>query len=265
MTAKTGLLGYPVAQSKSPLIHDYWMKQHGIDGTYEAMKVINDHLPRAVQALKNHHFKGFNITVPHKENIMALCDEIDDTARAIGAVNTVVIDSDKVIGRNTDAFGFIENMNGFDVRGKTVLVLGAGGAAKAALYGLQQAGAAKIILTNRTRAKAEAMQDNNIEILDWDKKESALNAIDLLVNTTSLGMAGKPPLEINLTTLNPSAHVYDIVYAPLMPPLLTTAKAQGNPVITGIGMLLHQARPAFKSWHGIMPEVDEALLDLVLL
>jgi len=259
---KTGLLGYPVVQSKSPLIHSYWMKKHDIDGTYEAMKVIDDHLPRAVKALKNHDFKGFNVTVPHKENIMALCDDIDDTARAIGAVNTVVIKQGRVIGRNTDAFGFIENMNGLDINGKTVMILGAGGAAKAALYGLKQAGAAKIIITNRTRKKAESMQ--GVHVIDWDDKESALSDIDLLVNTTSLGMMGKPSLEINLSTLNPAATVYDIVYAPLMTDLLTAAKAQGNPIITGIGMLLHQARPAFQAWHGVMPEVDEALEKLVL-
>ena len=259
---KTGLLGYPVAQSKSPLIHDYWMKQQGIEGTYEAMKVIDDHLPRAVKALANHDFKGFNVTVPHKENIIALCDEIDDTARAIGAVNTVIIKDGRIIGRNTDVFGFIENMNGFDVRGKAVMVLGAGGAAKAAIYGLQQSGAAKIILTNRTRAKAEAIQ--GVEIMDWERKESALSGIDLLVNTTSLGMIGKPTLEIDLTTLNPAATVYDIVYNPLMTDLLAAAKARGNPIITGIGMLLHQARPAFQAWHGVMPAVDEALEKLVL-
>ena len=259
---KTGLIGHPVVQSKSPMIHEYWMQQHGIAGTYKAIDIMPENLESSVRDLVNEGYTGFNVTVPHKEAIMALCDEIGEGACAIGAVNTVSIKDRRLIGSNTDEFGFIENMNGFDVRGKTVLVLGAGGAAKAAVYALKKSKSSRVILTNRTPEKAAAFE--GVEVLAWQKKESILKDVDLFVNTTSLGMIGKPPLEIDIIGLRPDATVYDIVYAPLMTDLLKAAQAQGNPIITGIGMLLHQARPAFKKWHGVMPEVSGELQELVL-
>lgn len=258
---KTGLIGHPVSHTKSPLIHEYWMKEHNIEGAYDAIDVAPENLEESLQHLIKENYKGFNVTVPHKETVMPFCDDLDETAQVIGAVNTLTVQDGYIVGRNTDAFGFIKNMDGFDVSGKTVMVLGAGGAAKAAFYGLQKENAARIILTNRTQAKAKAITH---DVIDWEKKETVLADIDLLVNTTSLGMTGKPPLEINLESLNRAAKVYDIVYAPLMTDLLQAAQKQGNAIITGIGMLFHQARPAFKAWHGVMPDIDNRLKNLIL-
>lgn len=268
---KLGVIGHPIGHSKSPLIHNHWIEQYGLSGSYEAIDIPPADLATELPRLVEQGYTGFNLTIPHKELALNLCDEIDNMARAIGAVNTIAVRGGRVIGINTDAFGFIENIKqnapDFDfTRGKAV-VLGAGGAAKAAIYGLLQRGADDIVVLNRTKEKAEALTKMNparITALDWGRRNDALAEANLLVNTTSLGMAGQPVLDINLFALPQTALVNDIVYSPLMTLLLEDAQARGNPVVTGIGMLLHQARPAFQKWFGILPDVDEALIQKVL-
>lgn len=269
---KAGVIGHPIAHSKSPLIHQYWMKENNIIGSYEAIDIAPDDLSEGVKRLIDEGYNGFNVTVPHKTNILSLCDDIDDSARNISAVNTVVIKDGKLFGMNTDAAGFILNLEQeiprISFKGKTISVLGAGGAARAIIYGLVSAGAAKINLSNRTLSAAEQLKQmapDIIQVIDWEQRSELARDTDLLVNTTSLGMSGKPPLEMDLGLLSTEAVVTDIVYAPLMTDLLKEAQERGNQVVTGIGMLLHQARPAFKAWTGVLPEVTEELQKRVLL
>ncbi len=268
---KAGVIGYPIAHSKSPIIHQYWMEQNNIKGSYEAIEIHPDELEHKIQNLIDEDYDGFNVTIPHKQNIIKLCDEIDERAKIIGAVNTVQIRNKKLVGTNTDSIGFIQNIKSsnpsFIFKDKIVIVLGAGGASRAVLYGLLKAGVQKIFLTNRTPEKTKeliAVFGDKIEFLEWEKRESVLEQIDLLVNTTSLGMENNPSLELDLNTLNDQALVCDIVYAPLMTDLLMQAKNKRNQVVTGIGMLLYQAQPAFELWAGIRPIVDGALEGLVL-
>lgn len=270
-TLKAGVIGYPIKHSKSPLIHGEWLKDNHIDGSYEAIEIHPDDLGNDIRNLINDGYDGFNVTVPHKQNVMALCDEVDDKAEAIGAVNTVQIKNKKLYGTNTDAFGFLENIKqqepDFSFENISCVVLGAGGAARAVIYALQQAGVKEIILTNRTKEKALELQKMAPEIVsvsDWSDRSNILKNKQFLVNTTSLGMQGQAPLDIDLNELPTDALVNDIVYAPLMTDLLTQAQMRGNKVVTGIGMLLHQARPAFELWTGILPNVDQNLEDQIL-
>lgn len=266
---QAGVIGHPVSHSKSPLIHQHWMDRYAISGNYTAIDIAPDRLPGAIQDLIRKGYAGFNVTVPHKVAIMKLCHEIESSAKIIGAVNTVVIQDGKLQGRNTDAFGFIENMKAalpdFSCT-QPVTVLGAGGAARAVIHALLHDGAPRIAVCNRSLEKAEVLQTmapDRITVRNWEDR-AALSGCGLLINTTSLGMKGQPPLEIDLAELSDQAVVYDIVYAPLLTDLLKQAQAKGCRIVTGIGMLLHQARPAFHAWTGIMPEVDEALTRKVL-
>lgn len=266
---RAAVIGFPIAQSLSPLIHQYWFRQHGVEGFYEAIEIHPDHLSARIQELTKNGYAGFNVTVPHKQAIMALCDTLDDTAKQIGAVNTVVIRDGKREGRNTDAFGFIENIRkeapGFDFTKGPALVIGAGGAARAVVYGLLQQGVPEIRIVNRTRENAEILANDfpRLKVVDWDARHQACAGTALLVNTSVLGMRGQPPLEMDLSDLSGSAHVCDIVYKPLMTDLLQRASAKGCGIITGIGMLLHQARPAFASWTSVMPDVTKELQGLI--
>ena len=270
MTIKAAVIGHPIAHSKSPLIHGYWIEKYGLDGFYEAIDIPCEALEVRVRDLAAQGYVGFNVTVPHKEAIFEICDEVDDVARAVGAVNTVTLAHGKLYGTNTDGFGFIQNIvqhkNDYDFAADKVVVLGAGGAARAVLQGLLQKGCKDIILLNRTIKRAEKLADDFdfVQVEAWEKRNKILNGASLLVNTTALGMSGQPALEIDLGALPQEALVTDIVYAPLMTDLLTAAQNRGNPIVTGIGMLLHQARPAFEAWFGVMPEVDEALERLAL-
>lgn len=268
---KTALIGHPVNHSKSPLIHTHWMAQHDITGTYEAIDIEASDLKDRVLDLVDEEYRGFNVTVPHKQSIFDLCDEVDDAAKIIGAVNTVLIDNGRLLGSNTDAFGFMQNVKetvgapNFE-RGPCV-VLGAGGAARAVVYALAMEGAHEIIIANRTFERAKelcAINDSIMRPVEWESRNDVLLTASVLVNTTSSGMSGKDPLEIDLSLLPSDAIVNDIVYAPLMTDLLVAAKTRGNPYVTGIGMLLHQARLAFETWHGVLPNVDEALEKKVL-
>jgi shikimate dehydrogenase len=262
---KTGVIGHPIAHSKSPLIHNHWIKKYGLQGKYEAIDIAPGDLRSSLKELFAQGYKGFNLTIPHKTKIIPLCDEIDETAKAVGAVNTIVFKEGKIFGTNTDVFGFVENIRSnakdFDFTAGPAVVLGAGGAARAVLQGLIEQGVSEIRLLNRTRDKAGKLaQDFKfIEVFDWSQRSGVLNEANLLVNTTALGLTGQPALEINLSKLPKTALVNDVVYAPLHTGLLEKAKANGNPFVTGIGMLLHQARPAFEHWYGVMPDVDTDL------
>lgn len=267
---KAAVIGHPIAHSKSPLIHNYWMKQNGINGTYEAINVAPENLKEKISEMIVQDYDGFNVTVPHKQSIITLCDSIDKTAEKIGAVNTVIIKDRKLYGTNTDVFGFIQNIksqSSFNFKNKTAAILGAGGAARAVIYGLMNEDIGQIKLLNRTRKNAEELAilyPDIGQIIDWSERMQAIENIDFLVNTTSLGMQGKPTLELNLDRLSPHAIVSDVVYAPLMTDLLNDAVGRGNKVVTGIGMLLHQARPAFEAWTNILPEVTEELEGIVM-
>ncbi|MGH1397769.1 MAG: shikimate dehydrogenase [Alphaproteobacteria bacterium] len=267
---KAAVIGHPIGHSKSPLIHNYWIKQHGLSGTYEAIDIAPQNLKSDIARLIDEGYAGFNATIPHKEALFELCDETDPFARRCKAVNTVVIKDGKLIGYNTDPFGYLANLEAhcptFDYTGKTALIIGAGGAARSIAAGLIDKGIGKIQITNRTRERAKTLITDlgTGEIIDWASRAEHLATTDLIINTTSLGMSGQPPLDLDLTTLPQSAVVSDIVYAPLETDLLRAARMRGNQAVTGIGMLLHQARPAFEKWFGVMPAVDEELERLVL-
>jgi shikimate dehydrogenase len=268
-----GIMGWPVGHSRSPRLHGYWLEQHGIDGAYVPLAVRPADLAAAVRALPKLGFRGANVTVPHKEPALSAADEADAKARRIGAVNTLVVGPDgSVHGSNTDAFGFMESLRlgapAWDPAAAAAAVLGAGGAARAVIAALADAGAPEIRLLNRTRARAEAVArdfaDAPVRVHDWASRAQALEGVGLLVNATSLGMAGQPALDLELGGLPPGAVVNDVVYVPLETPLLARARARGNPVVDGLGMLLHQARPGFEAWFGVAPEVTPALRAFVL-
>jgi shikimate dehydrogenase len=257
-----GVIGWPVTHSLSPALHNYWLAAHNIDGVYIPLSVNPAHLTEIMPSLPLMGFRGVNLTLPHKELVLPLLDSADAEATAIGAVNTVIVTAEgKLHGTNTDAYGFIENIRPALAKKNKAVVLGAGGAAKAVIYALRQEGFAHIIVTNRTRHKAEvlAASFSGVSMEGWENRASALTGADLLVNATSLGMTGKAPLDISLDTLPETALVTDLVYAPLLTPLLVAAQSRGNPVVDGLGMLIHQAVPAFEAWFGSKPEVTPGL------
>lgn len=273
---KAAVIGHPIGHSKSPLIHNYWIEQYGLRGSYEAIDIAPVDFADGLRALIDKGYTGFNLTIPHKTLALELCDEVEENAKILGAVNTIKISDGKIIGCNTDGFGFWENIvanvSDFDVQSGPAVILGAGGAARAVLHSLLELGVPEIILTNRTREKAESIRNDmidgangcNVRVVDWEKRSSILRGFNFLVNTTSLGMNGQPSLDIDLALLPDSAVVNDIVYAPLYTPLLMDAKAKNCRIVTGIGMLIHQARPAFEGWFGVMPDVTDALIEKVL-
>jgi shikimate dehydrogenase len=268
---KACVMGWPIAHSLSPALHGYWLKARGIAGEYTRQAVRPEELPAALTRLKSDDWRGCNLTIPHKEAAMAHLDRVDAAARRIGAVNTVVNENGRLAGFNTDGFGFIENLRAavpdFDAKAGPAVVLGAGGAARAIVDALNAAGTPAILVINRSADRARALARDlggAVELVQWDRRAPALEGAALLVNATSLGMANNPALDIDLTRLPKTALVNDIVYAPLETPLLRTAKTRGNRVIDGLGMLLHQGRPGFKLWFGVMPEVTPALRQAVL-
>jgi len=266
---RAAIIGHPVAQSLSPLIHGHWFREYNIEGTYGAVDITPADLGPRLKSLCDEGYSGFNVTMPHKQSIMTLCDTLDDTARAIGAVNTIVISDKRIEGRNTDVFGFIENLKqeqpGYDFKSRPVVVLGAGGAARAVVYGLLQEGVPEIRLSNRTRKNAEILAHDfqRVTVIHWDDRADSCSEAGLLTNTTLLGMKGQPTLDMNLDRLPNDAVVCDIVYKPLQTPLLQDAKARGLATVTGICMLLHQARPAFAAWTGTMPAVTKELEQMI--
>jgi shikimate dehydrogenase len=267
-----GIMGWPVGHSLSPRLHGHWLRRHGIDGAYLPFAVPPERLEQALRALPALGLRGCNLTIPHKEAALALIDRVSPLARRIGAINTVVVEPDgSLAGDNTDGFGLLASLAagypGWRAGAGPAVLLGAGGAARAATVALLDAGAPEVRLLNRTPDRAQKLAaglDGPIAIVPWAERAAALDGAALLVNTTSLGMTGQPPLVLSLDALPRTALVTDVVYTPLITPLLAVARAHGNPVVDGLGMLLHQARPGFHAWFGVEPAVDEELRAIVL-
>ena len=270
--SRVWVLGWPVTHSRSPLIHNHWIETLGIENAvYEKHGVPPEDLEAALASFRREGVIGANVTVPHKEAVFALLDHHDDAAQRLKAVNTIVDCGSHFEGRNTDGYGFMANLKAnaptIEFTSKPAMVLGAGGAARAILVALADAGVPEIRLVTRTLDKASALLtelDVPGTALSWDAAPDALQDIGLLVNTSSLGMAGMDPLELSLEKLPENALVTDIVYSPLETDLLARARAQGNPVVDGLGMLLHQAVPGFEAWFGVRPEVTPELRALVI-
>lgn len=274
-----GVMGWPIAHSRSPSIHNHWIQQHGLNGAYVLLPVNPANLQDALKGLSALGFAGCNLTIPHKVMALSLVDRIDDTARRMGAINTIVVEADgSLSGYNNDGFGYIQSLRDAHQEWRAdagpVLVMGAGGAARAVIVSLAEQGAKDIRICNRTDASAyalateftadfaqasDAAKGAVVTAEPWEKRHDAVADVALLVNTTSQGMGSNPPLDLSLDQLPLQALVSDIVYIPQETPLLKAAKARGNPTAGGLGMLLHQARPAFNAWFGVMPEVTPAL------
>ena len=265
-----GIMGWPVAHSRSPALHGFWLVEHRIDGAYVPLAVEPRRLEQALRALPALGFRGCNLTIPHKQAALAVMDRVDPFARRIGAMNTVVVAADGSLeGSNTDVFGFCENLReqapDWNAKAGPAVVLGGGGAARAVVAGLIAAGALDICLVNRTIARAETLAgdlahpETSISVYPWEAQNNALRDAVILVNTTSLGMDKEPSLDIDITKLSGSAVVADIVYVPLETGLLAAARQRGHRVVDGLGMLLHQGRPGFEAWFGAAAGVTPAL------
>jgi shikimate dehydrogenase len=266
-----GVMGWPIAHSRSPKIHNHWFAQYGIEGAYVPLPVEPGKLEAALRALPALGFAGCNLTIPHKEKALDFLDSVDPAAARIGAVNCVVVEKDGALaGRNYDGYGFVASLREaapqWEAARGACIVIGAGGGARAVVSGLIDAGAQEIRLFNRTRERAGRLAADfgaPVVAYPWDERHAALAGAGLLVNTTSQGMIGQAPLDLSLAALPSSAVVADIVYAPLETPLLSAARLMGATPVDGLGMLLHQARPAFRDWTGAMPEVTPALRALI--
>tara|TARA_R110000787_G_scaffold144720_2_gene258540 strand:- start:207 stop:1043 length:837 start_codon:yes stop_codon:yes gene_type:complete len=261
-----GVIGSPIAHSKSPQLHRHWLKTYGIQGHYIPMDVAVEDLEQVLKTLPKMGFVGVNLTLPHKEKVMEIADLITDRATLIGAANTLIFRKDgKIHADNTDGYGFIENLKAgapqWNPRSGHAAVFGAGGAARAVIASLLDAGVPEILLSNRTRVRADKLQKDfgsRVQVHDWVQAGNMIDDVALLVNTTSLGMIGKGELRVPLDGLRPNTVVTDLVYAPLKTKMLATAEEYGCVTVDGLGMLLHQAVPAFERWFGRRPEVDSA-------
>jgi len=266
-----GVIGHPIAHSKSPRLHGHWLTRYGLRGHYVPMDVAPPYLEEVLRALPKAGFVGVNVTIPHKRSVLALADEVTDRARRIGAANTLTFRDGLIHADNTDGHGFLANLRqgapGWDPAAGRATVLGAGGAARAVVVALLEAGVPEIRLTNRTRATAEALKaelGGAIRVVDWMQAGEAVREAALVVNTTSLGMTGGGPFLVPLDGLSPDALVTDLVYTPLDTPLLQGARERGCRTVDGLGMLLHQGVPGFERWFGQRPEVDDATRAAVL-
>jgi shikimate dehydrogenase len=274
-TCLAGIMGWPVTHSRSPMLHGFWLDETGVDAAYIPLPVRPQHIEQALRALPMLGFRGCNLTIPHKQAALSIVDRVEPLARRIGAINTIVVGPDGSLeGRNTDAFGFCENLRetvpDWDAAAGPAVILGAGGAARAIVAALADAGVAEIRIVNRTRARAEAvagdleMPQTRITLHSWYEMSSVLRHAGLLVNATSLGMAGEPALSLDLSSLPLPTPVADIVYVPLETQLLATARRRGHPVVDGLGMLLHQGRPGFEAWFGAPVRVTQPLRAAIL-
>jgi shikimate dehydrogenase len=271
MIRKACVIGWPIKHSRSPVIHRFWLRELGIEGDYVVQPVEPERAAMFFARFAESGYVGGNVTVPHKETAYAAVTRREPAARAIGAVNTLWLEDGALVGTNTDATGFLANLDqaapGWDRAGGTALVLGAGGAARAIVFALTTRGFARIHVVNRTAARAAALAERfgaTVLPAEPEALPALLAEADVLVNTTSLGMEGQPPLEIDLAPLKGSAVVNDLVYVPLTTPLLAAARARGLVAVDGLGMLLHQAAPGFERWFGAKPEVTAALRAAVL-
>jgi shikimate dehydrogenase len=265
------VMGWPIMHSRSPLLHNYWFARHGLAGTYVPIAVHPDKLAPALRALHPLGFAGCNLTIPLKQQAMAIVDEVDMVAKRIGAISCIIVRPDgSLSGTNNDWYGFVHNvkqeMPDWRADAGPAVVLGAGGGSRAVCYGLMQEGAREIRLVNRTYARAKAIADEfggAIKPLHWEQRDNCVEGAAMVVNATSQGMAGQPALDIRLDRLAPAALVADIIYTPLETPFLATARKRGNRTVNGLGMLLHQGRPAWKAWFGIDTEVTVELRELL--
>jgi shikimate dehydrogenase len=266
-----GVIGWPVSHSRSPRLHNYWIARYGIDGAYVPLAIKPQDIESVLRALPKLGFAGANVTVPHKEAAHRLADRLEPSAARTGAVNTLVVQDGTLIGSNTDGYGFIQNLRasapGWSAATGPAVIVGAGGAARAIAAALIDERAPEIRIVNRTRARADALVaalGRPLAAVDWGGRADALKGAALLVNATTQGMTGAGELDLPLDTLPRDAVVNDIVYVPLTTRLLAAAAARGNPVVDGLGMLLHQAAPGFAAWFGRTPDVDAALRDYVI-
>lgn len=261
-----GVIGHPIAHSKSPQLHGHWLKAHGLPGFYVPMDVAADDLADVIKTLPKMGFVGVNITVPHKVKVMELADLVTDRASLIGAANTLIFRRDgKLHADNTDGYGFVQNLRqgapGWNPKAGPAAVLGAGGAARAVVASLLDVGVPEVLIANRTRVRAEALQSDfgkRVRVIDWVQAGNMIEDAATVVNTTSLGMMGKPDLRVPLDGLQKGTLVTDLVYNPLKTGLLQAAEEMGCDTVDGLGMLLHQAVPAFERWFGVRPDVDDA-------
>lgn len=264
--------GWPIGHTRSPALHGYWLQRYGIAGKYLPLPIAPENFEAALRVLGTCGFVGGNVTIPHKVAAFEVADVRTERAARLGAANTIVYDPVRgIVADNTDGFGFIENLRAakptWRAEAGPAVVLGAGGASRAIVAALIDAGVPELRLTNRTRAKAEAIAEElggAITVIDWEQAEACIDGAALIVNTTSMGMEGGPPLSLTLDALDAGALATDIVYAPLDTPFLKLARAKGAQTVDGLGMLLHQARPGFAAWFGHEPEVDEDLRQAVL-
>ena len=265
------VVGWPIGHSRSPLIHGYWLRRHGIEGDYVRLPVKPEDAPAFFADLGARGFVGCNVTVPHKEAAFRAASRPDAAATSVGVANTLWLEDGVLCASNTDIYGFISNLDdqtpGWDKIGQPVAVLGAGGAARGIIRGLLDRGIQHIRLANRSRERAEALAASlggSISVFDWESRDNMLISCGLLVNTTMLGMAGQPPLYVDIAGLSCPSVVCDIVYSPLETDLLRRARGMGMHVADGLGMLLHQAVPGFEKWFGIRPEVTPELRALII-
>ncbi|WP_313136696.1 shikimate dehydrogenase [Paracoccus jeotgali] len=271
-TPLAGVIGWPISQSRSPRLHGHWLSRYDLPGHYIPMPVRPEDLQEVLQTLPKLGFVGLNVTIPHKEAVLQLADVVTDRASLIGAANTLIFrDDGKIHADNTDGYGFIANLvqNAPDWQPErgAAAVIGAGGAARAVVASLLERGVPELRITNRTRLRADQIKAEfgaKLVVYDWAQAGNMLEGATTVVNATSMGMVGKPPLRVPLDALSPGAVVTDLVYTPLMTDFLTDAQARGCQIVDGLGMLLHQAAPGFERWFGRRPEVDAALRQAVL-
>jgi shikimate dehydrogenase len=267
-----GVMGMPVFQSRSPILHNYWIKKYNLKGAYGHFPVQIKNVEAAVRGLSALGIAGCNITQPHKLHAMKLMDQLSPMAQRIGAINCIVVQPDGSLhGFNNDGFGYIQSLKDAKPTWRAdegpIVVLGSGGAARAVVISLLDEGAKEIRLINRTRAKADELACVNTSVVktfEWDERDAALEGAAMLVNTTNQGMYGQPPLEIQLDALPKTAMVSDLIYIPLETPLLAAARERGNLTVNGLGMLLNQAIPAFEAWFGVKPEITDELRKAIL-
>ena len=267
-----GVIGAPVAHSRSPALHNFWLRSLGLPGYYIPMEITQADLEQTIRAMPKMGFVGINVTIPHKEKVIGIADLVTDRAALIGAANTLIFRKDgRIHADNTDGYGFIENLRanapGWHPQGGPAAVFGAGGAARAVVASLIEVGVPEIRLANRTKTRAEALHaefGSRIHVYDWVQAGNMLDGATTVVNTTSLGMEGKSEFRVPLDALSPNAVVSDLVYTPLETSFLRYARANGCTIADGLGMLIHQAVPAFERWFGIRPEVNDAVRQAVL-
>ncbi len=267
-----GVIGNPIAHSRSPKLHKHWLATYGLKGDYVPLHVHEEDLETVLRTMHKMGFVGANVTIPHKVAALHIADQVSDRATLIGAANTLIFRKDgKIIADNTDGYGFIANLRqnapGWDAAAGPALVFGAGGAARAVIVSLIEQGTTEIILTNRTRPKSEALRDEfgtRIHVVDWVQAGNHIDEAATVINTTSLGMVGQPEFRVPLDGLRPGTVVTDLVYAPLRTHLLQVAEDAGCVTVDGLGMLLHQGVPGFERWFGTRPEVNEATRAAVL-